>query len=84
MALHHRTVPVLEGCRSPHMAPLFRSHVAAIFAFEGFSEWWEILKSSQNPAGHEEVTGVMIVGSCETFITVKAIYENLPEDPLTV
>lgn len=84
VALHHRTVPVLEGCRSPHMAPLFRSHVAAIFAFEGFSEWWEILKSSQNPAGHEEMTGVMIEGSCETFITVKAIYENLPEDPLTV
>lgn len=66
------------------MAPLSGSHVAAIFAFEGFSERWEILKSSQNPAGQEEVIGVMIACSCETFITVKAIYENLPEDPLTV
>lgn len=55
VALHHRTAPVLEECTSPHAAPFCRRHVAAVFAFEGFSELWEILESSQHPAGHEAV-----------------------------
>lgn len=46
VTLHHRTIPVLEACTSPYTALFFRSHVAAFFALEGFSERREILKRS--------------------------------------
>lgn len=55
VTLHHRAVPVLEACTSPHTAPFLGRHVAAVFAFEGFSKLREVLEGSQDSAGHEDV-----------------------------
>lgn len=63
MTLHHRTVPVLEARTSPHMAPFLGRHVAAVFAFEGFSKLREVLEGSQDSAGQEGVIDGPIWGN---------------------